>query len=236
MATDPLKRAVESFWRSRLGVDGQWPEGGAAAFVRTSDDDPTVYGVQRGGGAVLVSVPKGLYEYADRLRERVRDGGLAGLADGDVGVPHQRIFGPAWLGYAEAGDLSAGGAEVSLAELEDRAATLEEMARVCTPEEMSWVASLPHADRALGVTQQGEVVGVAGYRIWDDRIAHLAILVPPEHRRKGIARAAVAAIAAVAEDAGLIPQYRSLVSNRASLGVGQAVGFREFGRMVAIVL
>jgi predicted GNAT family acetyltransferase len=77
---------------------------------------------------------------------------------------------------------------------------------------------------------------VAGYEVWGGSIAHISVIVRPGFRGRGFARAAVAHVAARAVEAGLLPQYRTLESNRASIRIAKSLGFEPYAQSMAIRL
>jgi predicted GNAT family acetyltransferase len=87
-----------------------------------------------------------------------------------------------------------------------------------------------------GVFIDGLLATVASYEIWGGVIAHISVITHPDYRGRGFARSAVAHIAARALASGLLPQYRTLESNRPSLRVGESLGFHLYARSLAIRL
>jgi predicted GNAT family acetyltransferase len=67
-------------------------------------------------------------------------------------------------------------------------------------------------------------------------IAHISIITHPDHRGLSLGRSAVAHLAGRAIAAGLLPQYRTLESNQASMRVAELLGFRSYATSVSIRL
>jgi GNAT superfamily N-acetyltransferase len=84
--------------------------------------------------------------------------------------------------------------------------------------------------------RQGNLTALAGYEVWDAAIAHIAVVTLPEHRGRGHGAAVVCAAAEQAVQDRLVPQYRTLLSNRAALGVASRLGFIEYGCSVYVDL
>lgn len=87
-----------------------------------------------------------------------------------------------------------------------------------------------------GVFAGGRLVAVASYQVWGDVIAHLSIVTHPGYRSRGFGRSAVAHLAERAIAAGLLPQYRTLESNGASVRVAEALGFCRYATSMAVRL
>ena len=82
----------------------------------------------------------------------------------------------------------------------------------------------------------GQIAALASYEVWSGAIAHLYIVTHPGHRGRGFGRSAVAYLAGCAIAAGLLPQYRTLVSNRASSRLAEALGFCHYAMSMAVRL
>lgn len=191
------------------------------------------------GGAPVVSMPPDVFESlgeraaawtsATIANEAQLLQQLSGLAPGRVG----KIIGPAFIGYGEAASLDLCDAS--------RAALL--------PFDPSTVAALKAAcgeawndggsegggQPIFGcLDEAGQLATLAGYKIWNEAIAHISIIAHPDHRGRGLARAAVARAAAHALSAGLLPQYRTLRANQPSIAVAKRLGFAEYGFSVYV--
>ncbi len=89
------------------------------------------------------------------------------------------------------------------------------------------------ASTAFGVFAGDRLLAFASYEVWDRALAHMSVVTHPEHRGRGFAKTAVAQLAQHALISGLIPQYRTLVSNKPSLRVAAALGFHSLATSVA---
>jgi RimJ/RimL family protein N-acetyltransferase len=79
-----------------------------------------------------------------------------------------------------------------------------------------------------------ELTALASYQVWNERIAHISIVTHPRHQGRGLGRAAVALAAQRALTAGLVPQYRTLQANTASMAIAKRLGFVEYGFSVYV--
>ncbi len=88
----------------------------------------------------------------------------------------------------------------------------------------------------IGAFAGGGLAVVAGYEVWGDQIAHLAIVTHPAHRGRGLGAAAFAFAARAALDAGLIAQHRALLSNTHSMSIARRLGFVPYSVSLAVRL
>lgn len=76
----------------------------------------------------------------------------------------------------------------------------------------------------------------AGYDIWGGILAHLAVLTPPDLRRRGHAQRVSAVAVEEAMAAGLIPQWRARTDNTASQRTARRAGFTYAGSQTSVIL
>lgn len=145
------------------------------------------------------------------------------------------VIGPAFVGYAGEATLQHMEGEARLlVPGDDRAAG--ELESACASIDWEHGGSLVGEQPTAGVFVGDRLVALAGYEIWGGSIAHIAVVTSPEFRGRGYARSAVSQIARHALAVGLVPQYRTLMSNTASMCVADALGFRFFGASVVVRL
>lgn len=147
-----------------------------------------------------------------------------------------RIVGPASVAYGDASTL-ADAEEPGTFPLggHDQDA-LKRLREACGEEEWDRAGILPNHPVIYGHWLGGELVAVAGYEIWGDRIAHIGVATHPERRGKGFGTAAVCAVARHAIEQALIAQFRTLESNTAAMAIGRTLGFEEYAKTFAIGL
>ncbi|HVJ85476.1 MAG TPA: GNAT family N-acetyltransferase [Caulifigura sp.] len=144
-----------------------------------------------------------------------------------------RIVGPACLNYAE---------HIAVQHHAVRRLAETDTGAVRSLQEVSDSTEWEHggidsgAAASFGVIVGRELVSIAGYELWGNTIAHISVITHPAHRGRGYARSAVAQAATAALEAGLIPQYRTLVSNGPSMSVAQSLGFDHYATSVAVKL
>jgi GNAT superfamily N-acetyltransferase len=76
----------------------------------------------------------------------------------------------------------------------------------------------------------------AGYDIWAGILAHIAVLTPPDERRKGYAQRISAVAVEEAMAAGLVPQWRARTDNTASQRTARRAGFAYAGTQTSVML
>jgi ribosomal protein S18 acetylase RimI-like enzyme len=149
-----------------------------------------------------------------------------------LSVVSTAVVGPAFIGYAE---------RVSPAVHPARALgpgdaiALEALQASCDATE--WEHGGGSLERpSSGVFVGERLVAVAGYEVWGGAIAHLSIITHAGFRSRGFGRSACAHIAGRAMAAGLLPQYRTLEANAASMRVAKALGFCRYATSLAVRL
>ncbi|MGI9241835.1 MAG: GNAT family N-acetyltransferase [Verrucomicrobiales bacterium] len=182
-------------------------------------------------GAATISLPRSHFDrHANLLPpEAVSPGGFAASFEGS-GFD---VIGPAYIGYAE--DVVAPVHPARALSGRDRPLAVR-LQSACTEIEWDHGGSRVGEDRCSGVLVEGELVALAGYRVWPFDIAHIYVVSDPGFRGQGFGRSAVAHVARRALSAGLIPQYRTLESNLPSLRIADSLGFAHFASSVAVNL
>ncbi|MDR3401842.1 MAG: GNAT family N-acetyltransferase [Chthoniobacter sp.] len=199
-----------------------------------------VFGLFR-QGAAIVSVPShqaGLLH--PLLTEVAHDRSPAALGSALQSVATS-IIGPAYLGYSLS--VTAPVHPTRVLTLQDFPAW-QKLQRSCDPTEWEHGGSVLAPDQGdsstvnpcSGVFIDGLLAAVAGYETWGGTIAHISVVTHPGFRRRGLARSAVAHLCGHAMAAGLLPQYRTLESNMASLRVAESLGFSPYARSLAVRL
>jgi FR47-like protein len=186
------------------------------------------------GGAPLVSMPPHVFEL---LHASASSWSLQDVAD-----PHAlarllfplgpdaitAILGPAFLGYAPTA-LPPGNDETS--QLDASQSELITQLREACPVE-NWEHGGPHADTIAqfgSFDSSGQLAALASYNLWDNVLAHIAIVTHPKFRGSGHGCAAVAHAARHAMAAGHLAQYRTLRANLPSMSIAKRLGFQEYG-------
>jgi GNAT superfamily N-acetyltransferase len=149
-------------------------------------------------------------------------------------APIERVIGPAYIGYADAATFQPYAAShTRLLTARDRAA-FERFRLTCFSLDWEHGGSELGHQPVVGCFRDDAMVAAAGYEVWGGQIAHISIVTHPAYRGQGYGKAAVSAIAQVALEQGLIPQYRTLMSNTPSLAIGAALGFIAYAQSIAV--
>jgi GNAT superfamily N-acetyltransferase len=183
-------------------------------------------------GAVTVSIPPDRETSLRRLLSQcAADCRPASFAAALESVATM-VIGPAYIGYAET---VAPPTHPAREAGPDDAAALQSLQQSCSPTEWEHGGS-PIEHPASGVFLDAQLVALAGYEIWGGSIAHISVITHPGFRRRGFGRSAVAHLAERVIRRGLLPQYRTLESNRASIRVAESLGFQPYASSMAVWL
>jgi len=143
------------------------------------------------------------------------------------------VIGPAFIGYTDTVGTPSHSARSLTGEDTSAAAMLR---AACSDTEWEHGGSVVGDHSASGVFVGERLVALAGYEVWGGTIAHISVVTHPEFRGRGFGRGAVAHLAAHALAAGLLPQYRTLESNRASMHIAHSLGFVRYTTSLAVRL
>jgi GNAT superfamily N-acetyltransferase len=238
--------AVEGYWAGYLGchpADLRRP--GVAVVAPTGAGPGTYRGAHalRRGPTCVVSVQPGWVAHAARtLAGRPPDAVFEPAALVAVfGDAVEGVVGPAYVGYAADADAApaAGGVEVRLLEAGDgrpAAPALRVLRAGCPPDEWEHSGIDPTRPPVFGAFVDGELVAAGKLQDLDGALVHVGVITHPAHRGRGHGRRVVGAMTTHALRAGLVPQYRTLLANAPALAVARALGYREYGRTLAVRL
>ena len=184
------------------------------------------------GGAVTASIPPDRADTLGALLSSFSHGDSPESFASTLRSVSSAIVGPAYIGYAEAATQPAHSAR-ALGPGDE--AALHELQQSCDATEWEHGgSSIEHPCSAIFVGDR--VAALAGYEVWGGTIAHISIITHPDFRSCGFGRSAVAHLAGRAITAGLLPQYRTLQSNRASIRVAERLGFQSYATSIAVRL
>lgn len=220
--------SLVSYWATRLGVDDD-------AFGRTgvtvsSADEGGIQLFQR-GETLVVGAPES-YVMEVRKRFTCRDSsvvtkGNALLRRLDPLGTVSAVFGPTFYGYADEGSFVPVASDTRLLTETDTSAY--ERFRTKIPDE-EWENGGPQrgSGTVFGLFDNDELIAAAGYTVWDDFLAHIAVVVHPNHRGKGHGRSVVSRATEQALSDGLLPQYRTSDEWPWSVALAESLGFERF--------
>jgi len=136
--------------------------------------------------------------------------------------------GAAYLGYANASTFHPLARHTTSLLTPNDAETLAAFATAVGP--IAWEHSgLGEESQPIAGHWEAEMlVAAAGYRLWDNTIAHIGVATQPAFRGRGYGTAVVSAIGAHALAQGYVLQYRTLLSNTSSIAIAHALGFQAY--------
>jgi RimJ/RimL family protein N-acetyltransferase len=146
-----------------------------------------------------------------------------------------KIIGPAFIGYTTDACLRSEAAKHARQLAEEDREAVEKLRTKCSAEEWEHGGSEFGKVPTFGAFDAGGgLAAIAGLEIWQDNIAHISVVTDRDRRATGHGEAAVALAARHALNSGLLPQYRTLKSNTASVRLAQKLGFEEYGFSVYV--
>ena len=231
---------VDGYWAQDLGCtrDGLRPRaprlqihgGGLERY-------PGVFVLILDGGAPVVSAPPDLEKLLSGRTSRFT---AAAVSSPDVlrslvePTEVERVIGPAHLNYADSGSFRPADLEHTRELVAADRADFEVLKAACDPGEWDLKGFDLEAKRTFGAfSDRDELLAVADFEVWAERIAHLSVVTHPHARGRGHGPRAVTAAATCALDSDLVLQYRALRENRPSLRVATKLGFQAYGWSIA---
>lgn len=234
MLDDSVISIATGYWASHLGCTSEELFSEPLRIITHGPelaDYDGVFALFREGAAV-VSLPA---NRSEALRPLLAGFGADGSPEALAAALQpaaEKIIGPAWIGYCTEAVQPMHPARALNPE---GVPALQALQQLCNATE--WEHGGSSAENPCsGAFAEGQLVALAGYEIWGGAIAHISVITRPDCRGKGFARSAVAHLAARALEAGLLPQYRTLESNTASIRIAETLGFRPYARSLAVRL
>lgn len=218
-------------WARLLGLDDDAFDRARGRRIHHADPDAdVVMFVQLFGVSVLVG-PPWVHDAARDLDDRQLTSArtLLGLSSH---VPSARILGEATLAYL---DSAIDHPDADAAQVSDDVEHAVALERSCPADDTAEATISDATDRFVLMVDDRPVAG-AGYDEWVGLIAHIAVLTAPEQRRRGYGGLIASLAANDAFAAGLVPQWRARVDNRASRRLAETLGFAEAGTQTTVAL
>ncbi|MGI6664480.1 MAG: GNAT family N-acetyltransferase [Christensenellaceae bacterium] len=148
-----------------------------------------------------------------------------------------QYIGPCWLGYAnKAPKETKDDSSISIEAPSAIKQALNALKESCSADD--WANSgIDENSIAVAVKYHGDkIVAAADYHMWGEAVAHIGIITHPAFRGKGYAKEALRAITREILQKGLLPQYRTLLANKAARNVAEAYGFQGYGTHISLRL
>ena len=247
------RATLREYWADRLGVTptaftrpgvavGPANEGGIQLFV---GDGWAVVGAP----ASLVRTVETRADALDVIEYTVVDGGDGSDADDADHTDHagdgnadaatavrswlesfdavERVIGPTFYGYADWTAFDPIDSAARPLEADDEPAY--DALRNAVPDEEWERGGTPLVPgETVGHFVDDELVALAGYAVWDDLLAHIAVVVHPGHRGDGHGRRVVSRVTELALENGLLAQYRTADAWPWSVDLAEGLGFERF--------
>jgi RimJ/RimL family protein N-acetyltransferase len=234
----PTLAAVTRYWASFFGCPAASLDApGARILPHAELEEYRGLFCLRRGAAALASVPPGqLAEWQARLAPLGPALTDAAALARQLGAAPSQVIGPALVAYADAATLRplpTAGTRLLSALDEEAHGALE---AACDPTEWAHGGSefglLPLAGRFV----RGELVALAGYELWGEQLAHIAVVTHPAHRGRGYGAEAVSLLAEAVIARGMVAQYRTLRANAPALRIAESLGFVPYAETAAVRL
>jgi GNAT superfamily N-acetyltransferase len=219
---------IEKYWTKEFGGSTDTLlKSGSKVFVRSDNSAAFVF---RYYECCIWHVPQrfaGSLQRSIQTHDGVDQVFTTGFIAAVFGSAAERILGPCPIAYCD--DTSLRPAESlppcrSLTKADKPA--VERLAIDCGPEAWSHGGVELDAERAVfGCFADGRLVSAASYEVWGNAIAHVGVVTAPAFRGRGFGKAAATCATADALGQSLVPQWRTLESNVASVRLSQAMGF-----------
>jgi hypothetical protein len=234
--------AVDQYWASFLACPASTLRAnrGLAVSHAGLGAYQGIYAITIGVGSPIVSVPASLLDTARRIAPTWSSESIRRPNDfmGILGDSAGQVVGPASISYCDPTTfrpprVSSDVRTLSVDNARDVAA-VEDLRRACSTLDWESGGSVLQRDDSVGIFIRNRLVALAGFEIWGERLAHISVVTRASDRRQTFGSTVVGALASRLMSHGLIPQYRTLEANTASLRVGAKLGFVPYGTSMAI--
>ena len=150
--------------------------------------------------------------------------------------PVDRAIGPAFQGYMEAEDFHPFRAEhIRQLNSADNDA-LQELSKACEPLEWEHSGVKISKLNQFGLFIKDKLVTVAHYDMWASNAASIGAITHPAYRGRGFGKTSASVAIKHAFDCGHLVLYKTLLDNTYSVQLATSLGFREYGRTMAVHL
>jgi murein DD-endopeptidase / murein LD-carboxypeptidase len=190
------------------------------------------------GAAPVISLPPDEVEFYREAVAGWRPGivRMPSVAEAVFGKRVAAMVGPAFVGYCDPNQFQPVVCDEARPLVAGDEEALETLRAACEARAWEHGGSRFRLGAMTGVFKDQELVALASYQLWGERIAHIAVVTHPRFRGHGHATAAVSALTRIVFDRQLVPQYRTLETNAASMDIARRLGFIEYATSLAIRL
>ena len=232
---DNTRAIIALAWGRRLGLADQLCD---RVLDPTSASGRIDSVTEHTGGATVVSlfgqlVVRGPAWFIERSRqlsdaELINESTLIELSRDHQG----RAIGQALLSFADHPRPVSGTEPLELSAHPELSHQLE---LACPPDDVAEVGLSTMEEQLVAELDDQPVAG-AGFDIWEGLLAHLGVLVAPDHRGRGWGTRVAAAALEEACAQGLVGQWRASVLNPGSQRLADRLGFELAGSQTSIEL
>jgi RimJ/RimL family protein N-acetyltransferase len=232
-----LLEVVDRYWTGFFGCAREALRSNTAQMgVHTGQDDYAGCYLMEFGGAPIVSLPIGEIQSYRAAIAQWRPGivRMPSVVEATFGKRVVTTVGPAFVGYSDQKHFRPAFSS-STRQLTTRDEKAVDILRAaCAVEEWEAGGSEFRPSAMVGAFRGQELVALAGYQLWGDQIAHIAIVTHPAFRGQGHATTAVSTLTEMVFARALVPQYRTLEANNPSLAVARRLGFVQYATSLAV--
>jgi predicted GNAT family acetyltransferase len=143
------------------------------------------------------------------------------------------VVGECRLAYADAAGLRLP-ERADVMPVSDDDPRLDALGRSAEPAEWLEASADEPAETRVGIVDGDELVALAGMFVWSETVGHFSVFTRASHRGRGLAGRVVAPLVAQSLEHGLVPQWRSLLSNTPSARVADRLGFVPLGHQMFV--
>ena len=213
------------YWSDRLGIPSEAITQSGVTIGTTSDDGVHLL---RFDESLVISVPPPLPSPSEHQAQRLERLDISNRAEilewFDAFDRIETVHGPVFWGYTDQEAITTVDSDARALRVADEAA-FDTLRRSVPEDDWEHGGSSFDPGETVGRFVEDKLVAVAGYEVWDELIAHVAVVTHPEYRGKGYGREVVSKATEIALDRGFIPQYRTLDAWPWSVAVAQSVGY-----------
>ena len=225
--SDSTKAAIRAMWAARLKVPVSYFEPAISNYSEREDSTWVVI-VELDDSRVIVAPSFALILLSQLPIDQLFD---VDLVTSTLAQFSPRPIGSALLLYAET--------ELNEPMADQRARSafegqIDVILSKCLASEVEESGLSEMDTRFEEVDSKGDLIALAGYEIWNDRVAQLGVLVDPLQRGRGIGQKVARVAIEDARLKNLVPQWRARIDNVPSIRLATELGFVHLGRQLAI--
>ena len=197
-----------------------------------------VYALHAIGGRLVISTPaEHAAAFGSALSHETPDAAFDARRIANIlGTKAAAVVGPASLAYVDEASFRPAARTDGVRALSDGDhERFEQLRAACNPVEWEHGDIDPARNPVYGVLADNALIAAASWEARGD-VCNVGVVTHPAHRGRGHGAAAANAVTARLLDQGELPQWQTLIDNAPSLRIGQALGYVERYRSIAVRL